>query len=71
MGHGDEHRVISIFDGLILEAFALSAQNNSKLFFPCQGFANGGYERDTTRYAQGTGELIVGDILNALHELKK
>jgi hypothetical protein len=34
------------------------------------GFANGGYERDITRYAQGTGELIVGDVLHVLNDLR-
>ncbi len=33
------------------------------------GFTNGGYERDTTKYARGTGELLVGDYLHLLNEL--
>jgi hypothetical protein len=52
--------------------FVATLGNGSEGYMPSyDGFTNGGYERDTTRYAQGTGELIVGDILNALHELKK
>lgn len=34
-------------------------------------YDNGGYEPDCTRYAQGTGELIVGDMLHILNELHK
>ena len=33
------------------------------------GFTNGGYERDTTKYAKGTGELMVGDYLAMLNQL--
>jgi len=52
--------------------FVASLSNASEGYIPSYyGFANGGYERDTTRYAQGTGELIVGDVLHVLNELHK
>ena len=52
--------------------FVTSLSNGSEGYIPSyDGFTNGGYERDTTKYAQGTGELIVGDILHVLNDLHK
>ena len=52
--------------------FVTSLSNGSEGYIPSyDGFTNGGYERDTTKYAQGTGELIVGDVLHVLNDLHK
>lgn len=52
--------------------FVATIANAAEGYIPSYyGFSNGGYERDTTRYAQGTGELIVGDVLHLLNELHK
>ena len=52
--------------------FVTSLSNGSEGYIPSyDGFTNGGYERDTTKYAQGTGELIVADILRVLNNLHK
>lgn len=51
--------------------FVASLANAGNGYIPSYtGFANGGYERDITRYAQGTGELIVGDVLHVLNDLR-
>lgn len=47
-----------------------SISNGAMGYIPSTlGFSNGGYERDTTKYAQGTGELLVGDYLAMLNQL--
>ena len=50
--------------------FITTISNGSMGYIPSTlGFDNGGYERDTTRYARGTGELLVGDYLALLNQL--
>lgn len=52
--------------------FVTSISNGAEGYIPSYyGFSNGGYERDTTRYAQGTGEQIVGDVLKVLNSIRK
>lgn len=50
--------------------FITTLANGSMGYMPSTlGFDNGGYERDTTKYARGTGELLVGDYLAMLNQL--
>lgn len=50
--------------------FITTKSNGSVGYVPSiLGFTNGGYERDTTRFEGGTGELLVGDYLHILNEL--
>ena len=50
--------------------FVTTIANGYNSYIPSLlGFTNGGYERDQTRYACGTGELLVGDYLHLLNEL--
>ena len=50
--------------------FITTISNGSLGYIPSQlGYTNGGYERDTTRFAAGTGEQMVGDYLRLLNEL--
>ena len=45
--------------------------NGSNGYIPSQlGFTNGGYSTEITYFAEGTGEKLVTDYLNMLHELK-
>ena len=47
-----------------------SIGNGKHGYIPSQlGYINGGYATDTTPYAPGTGEQIVGDMLHILNEL--
>ena len=52
--------------------FVVSKANGGVGYVPSMfGYIHGGYERDTTRYAAGSGELMVGDCLHMLNELHK
>lgn len=47
-----------------------SIANGSLGYIPsAEGYKNGGYEPDTTKYGVGTGELMVGDYLHALNDI--
>jgi len=47
-----------------------SIANGSLGYVPsAEGYKNGGYESDTTKFAEGTGELMVGDYLHALNDI--
>lgn len=50
--------------------FVLSLANYGDCYIPSLlAFGNGGYEPDTTNFAAGTGEQLVGDYLHMLNEL--
>lgn len=52
--------------------FVVSKANGRAGYVPSMfGYIHGGYERDTTPYAAGSGELMVGDYLHILDELHK
>ena len=50
--------------------FIVAKGNGGFGYMPAKfAYPNGGYEPDNTKYAAGTGELLVGDCLNMLNEL--
>ena len=50
--------------------FIASLTNGWDGYIPSQlGYTNGGYSTDITRYAQGTGEQVVQDLLHMLRQL--
>ena len=52
--------------------FVVSKANGGEAYIPSMfGYIHGGYERDCTRFAPGSGELMVGDVLHMLNELRQ
>ena len=50
--------------------FVVSNGNGDVGYIPSLlGYTNGGYSTDITKFAPGTGEQIVGDMLHILNEL--
>jgi hypothetical protein len=64
--YAEEDQLENPFDMTIVCSLA----NGSRGYLPsAEGYKNGGYERDTTPYAAGTGEIMVTEFLQLLNEL--
>lgn len=67
-GYGPEDQLENPFP----MTFITTRANGAHCYIPSvQGFANGGYERDTTLFAGGTGEKLVADYLRLLAKLRE